>query len=81
VGVLAAHRSSFLSNKAIGVMITASHNPVQDNGVKIVDPDGGMLEQSWEEIASRIVMSGTSRQSRLEIKRPSRSIHKRFARF
>lgn len=59
VGVLAAHRSSFLSNKAIGVMITASHNPVQDNGVKIVDPDGGMLEQSWEEIASRIVMAKT----------------------
>ena len=57
VGVLAAHRSSFLNNKAIGVMITASHNPVHDNGVKIVDPDGGMLEQSWEEIASRIVMA------------------------
>ena len=59
VGVLAAHRSSFLSNKAIGIMITASHNPVQDNGVKIVDPDGGMLEQSWEEIASRVVMAKT----------------------
>jgi phosphoacetylglucosamine mutase len=57
VGVLAAHRSSFLNNQAIGVMITASHNPVQDNGVKIVDPDGGMLDQSWEEIASRIVMA------------------------
>ncbi len=57
VGVLAAHRSSFLGNKAIGVMVTASHNPVEDNGVKIVDPDGGMLEQSWEDIASRIVMA------------------------
>jgi phosphoacetylglucosamine mutase len=60
VGVLSAHRSYFLSNKAIGVMVTASHNPVQDNGVKIVDPDGGMLEQSWEEIASRIVMAKTA---------------------
>jgi phosphoacetylglucosamine mutase len=59
VGVLAAHRSAFLNNKAIGVMITASHNPVDDNGVKIVDPDGGMLEQSWEEIASRIVMANS----------------------
>ena len=29
-------------------MITASHNPVQDNGVKLVDPAGEMLAMSWE---------------------------------
>ncbi len=29
-------------------MITASHNPVADNGLKMVDGDGGMLAQSWE---------------------------------
>jgi phosphomannomutase len=32
--------------QVIGVVVTASHNPVQDNGVKIVDPDGGMLTSS-----------------------------------
>ena len=31
-------------------MITASHNPVQDNGIKIVDPDGGMLAIEWEKV-------------------------------
>ena len=29
-------------------MITASHNPEEDNGVKIVDPNGEMLDPDWE---------------------------------
>ena len=35
-------------------MITASHNPEEDNGVKLVDPKGEMLDQSWEEVATQI---------------------------
>ncbi|KAI5121262.1 hypothetical protein M0805_002307 [Coniferiporia weirii] len=48
VGILAALRSKKLDGKTIGVMITASHNPEQDNGVKLVDPRGEMLEAAWE---------------------------------
>lgn len=33
-------------------MITASHNVESDNGVKLVDPNGEMLETSWETIAN-----------------------------
>lgn len=47
VGLFAALRSISV-NKSIGIMVTASHNPEDDNGVKIVDPDGGMLSQDWE---------------------------------
>ena len=35
-------------------MITASHNPAPDNGVKLVDPAGEMLEAAWESIATTI---------------------------
>lgn len=35
-------------------MITASHNAEPDNGVKLVDPAGEMLEASWEKIATNL---------------------------
>lgn len=54
MGLLAVIRSRVKNGRTIGIMITASHNLEPDNGVKLVDPDGEMLEQSWEEIATRL---------------------------
>ncbi|KAF9360257.1 Phosphoacetylglucosamine Mutase [Mortierella sp. AD094] len=53
-GILAALRSKKLDGKVIGCMITASHNPAADNGVKLVDPMGEMLEGSWEAHATAL---------------------------
>ncbi|CAD7960977.1 unnamed protein product [Amoebophrya sp. A25] len=53
MGLLAALRAR-QTGRATGVMITASHNPVQDNGVKLVDPFGDMLVESFEEIATSL---------------------------
>ena len=36
-------------------MVTASHNPKQDNGLKIFDRDGSMLEAQWEKLAEDLV--------------------------
>ncbi|KAK1755298.1 N-acetylglucosamine-phosphate mutase [Echria macrotheca] len=55
VGLLASLRSRKLGGQAIGVMVTASHNPAVDNGVKVVDPMGEMLEQDWEKFATALV--------------------------
>ncbi|KAJ5710018.1 Phosphoacetylglucosamine mutase [Penicillium malachiteum] len=54
VGLLAGLRSKKLSGQWIGVMITASHNPAEDNGVKLVDPMGEMLEGAWEVYATKL---------------------------
>ncbi|XP_055912732.1 phosphoacetylglucosamine mutase [Eupeodes corollae] len=55
MGVLATLRSRLRNGAVIGVMITASHNPEPDNGVKLIDPKGEMLEESWEKIATDLV--------------------------
>jgi len=55
VGLLASLRSRRQGAQAIGIMITASHNPAVDNGVKVVDPAGDMLEQDWEQYATALV--------------------------
>jgi phosphomannomutase len=35
----------------MGLVITTSHNPVCDYGVKIADPDGSTMDPSWEPFA------------------------------
>ncbi|KAL0326575.1 UNVERIFIED_CONTAM: Phosphoacetylglucosamine mutase, partial [Sesamum angustifolium] len=52
VGILAALRS-IQTGSVVGLMITASHK-VSDNGVKVADPSGGMLTQSWEPFADAL---------------------------
>jgi phosphomannomutase len=59
MGIFACLRSWKCNFKAVGIMITASHNPECDNGLKIVDPSGDMLQESWEKYAEQFVNCST----------------------
>ncbi|RHY30796.1 hypothetical protein DYB32_004041, partial [Aphanomyces invadans] len=60
MGMLAVLRSK-KEHKITGLMVTASHNAAPDNGVKLVDPDGGMLTQSWEKYAQQLANATTEK--------------------
>ena len=55
LGLFAGIRSRKLNGQTIGIMITASHNPPKDNGAKVVDPMGEMLEAEYEAYATHLV--------------------------
>lgn len=43
----------------MGVMITASHNPYQDNGIKLFGPDGYKLSDDQERMIEALIADGT----------------------
>lgn len=50
---------------AAGIMITASHNPYEDNGMKIFGPDGYKLNDALESLIERHIMGDEPESSPL----------------
>jgi phosphoglucosamine mutase len=65
VGVLPTPAVAFLTaayDAEFGVMISASHNPMPDNGIKIFGPGGHKLDDATEDRIEDLVNSGPGRR-------------------
>ncbi len=51
-----------------GVMVTASHNPYQYNGVKVFDADGGKLTDEIETTLNKLIVDGVEERGSGEVK-------------
>lgn len=61
VGIIPTPGLAYLtreSNAAAGVMITASHNPHTDNGIKVFDRNGGKLTDDTETHVNNLMVNG-----------------------
>ncbi len=57
-GVIPTSAISFLTKKYVfsaGIVISASHNPYQDNGIKIFSSHGTKISQEWEKILEKAI--------------------------
>lgn len=55
MGLLAVLKSKDERGATVGLMITASHNPEEDNGGKLCSPLGEMIDQKWEQFATELI--------------------------
>ena len=59
VGVVPTPALAFLAGEggfAAGIMVSASHNPAEDNGLKVLDPSGQKLADDAEEDLEALVL-------------------------
>jgi len=70
-GVITTPGVSFLTRKegfSAGVVISASHNPYDDNGIKIFSPGGTKIPEDWEDWLEKELPGEEINEDRIKIK-------------
>jgi len=64
MGLMCALRS-YCTKRVIGLCLTASHNAEDDNGIKISDPDGGVIDMKWEPYCNELANAPSGEVSKV----------------
>ena len=84
-GIIPTSAISFLTKKhsfSAGIVISASHNPYQDNGIKIFSSEGMKIPEAWEEKLEKAIHSseGDVRKDRIGL-HPSSDLQQEYIEF
>ena len=77
VGVVPTPALAFLAGNgsfAAGIMVSASHNPAEDNGLKVLDPNGLKLDDDLEDDLEAVILRADELPG-VEPGRLGRSVH------
>lgn len=55
VGLFMDYLAKYYYPDALGIVISASHNPKEDNGLKLINPEGEMLDSKYEQTLDDLV--------------------------
>ncbi|HRD02006.1 MAG TPA: phosphoglucosamine mutase [Candidatus Saccharicenans sp.] len=69
-GVITTPGVSFLTRKggfSAGVVVSASHNPYDDNGIKIFSPAGTKIPEDWEDRIEQALAKGRLEEDKIKI--------------
>jgi len=70
-GVIPTSAISFLTKKysfSAGIVISASHNPYHDNGIKVFSSEGMKISDEWEENFEKAIRSAHKTNQRKKVK-------------
>jgi phosphoglucosamine mutase len=70
-GVIPTSAISFLTKKysfSAGIVISASHNPYHDNGIKVFSSEGMKISEEWEEHLEKALKSAPKTTQRKKVK-------------
>jgi phosphoglucosamine mutase len=85
VGIIPTSAISFLTVKysfSAGIVISASHNPFHDNGIKLFSPEGTKISEKWENyLEEKILNSKTEVINEKPAIIPDTSLEKKYLDF
>jgi phosphoacetylglucosamine mutase len=55
VGLFMDYLAKYFYPQALGIVISASHNPKEDNGLKLINPEGEMLDWKFESCMDKFI--------------------------